>query len=68
MPTFKMSLIDNDYTVTCRTLLHLGDKGNAELTKFLEEIQEELCIGQTAVLEFEGGKGKSIAFSVSQAE
>ncbi|MGD8367541.1 MAG: hypothetical protein PVG78_07865 [Desulfobacterales bacterium] len=66
MNTIKLSLVDSDYAVTCRTCLDLPEKENADFKKFLRDIAAELATGQTAVLEFEDATGEPIAFSLTQ--
>ena len=67
MNTIKMSLVNSDYAVTCKTQLDLSKKETADFTKFLREIEAELVTGQTAVLEFEDAQGEPIAFSVARS-
>jgi hypothetical protein len=65
MKNIKMSLIDNDYAVQCKAELQLNEAEKRVLSRFLQEINEELSIGQAACLEIEGEGVGPISVSVS---
>ena len=62
----KISLIDNNYVVQAKT--DLTQTGQEDpLSKFIEQVKEEMVTGQTAFLQIEDSKKDPITFEISQA-
>ena len=68
MQTVKMSLIDDDSVVQCQTAVHLDASDNSDFRTFLEQIREELVIGQSATLEITDPPDETIILNVSYAD
>jgi hypothetical protein len=67
MKHIRLALIDNDYAVQAEGALDVNEKQNSGFARFIDQIREELTIGQTATLEIEGLTEKPVSFTIAQA-
>lgn len=65
MNCIKMSFIDNDYAVRASADV-AAENESSGLSRFLEQVRDELVTGDTAYLEIEGFNGKSITLSIAE--
>ena len=66
MKQIKFALIDNDYAVQARESLDVDEKFNSVFARFIDQLREELVIGQTATLEIEGFAENPVSFTIAQ--
>ena len=67
MKNLTIELKDNDYVVRAKTDLVKNGKENA-FGRFVEQMNEELIMGQTAFLEIEGSEMGPAKFEISRSE
>lgn len=66
MKHVRLALIDNDYAVQAEGKLDVNEKRNSGFARFIDQIREELAIGQTATLEIEGLTERPVSFTIAQ--
>lgn len=67
MGHIKISLVDNDFITQAKTILDFDDPQSQIISKFFEQIREELMTGQSARLEIEGLRDNQFSFTIAES-